>query len=209
MLNAADHSYLGLITKLPRRSVTTILAEENYIEKRFYREGFAELGTQVHKILDAHDKGLNFRAPELYSRYIPPYVKMLRHTGIKIVDSEVEIEEPLLGYAGTLDKLALHPIDGYGVMDVKVSSMGYVAWTEYQTEFYRMGLRWHPKYKGLDIRWKAGIIMEPECSMPKLIMHNRIPGITKICTALAIVNADKHIHGVHLPKLDKENGWYE
>lgn len=46
MLNPADHTYTGLITGLPRRSVTTILAEEGYIEKRFYREGFQDIGTQ-------------------------------------------------------------------------------------------------------------------------------------------------------------------
>lgn len=209
MLNVADHSYLGLISGKPRRSVTTMLAEEGYIAKQFYREGRQELGTQGHKMLDLYDKGERFTAPEVLARYIKPYQAMLDHTGIQIVDSEVEIENIMLEYSGTLDKLCLHPSKGHGIMDVKFSSCGYVAWHEYQSELYRQGLLWHPKYKGLDIRWKAGIIMKPDCEIPTLIMHDRIPGISKICQAIAIVNKDKHERKIHLPKLTQEEGWLE
>jgi hypothetical protein len=208
MLNTADHSYQGLITGLHRRSVTTILAQEGYIAKQFYREGFAELGTQCHKLLDAFDKGLKFKAPDIYLRYLEPYKAMLDTTGIKIIDSEVEIEEPMLGYAGTLDKLVSHPRMGCGIMDVKFSSCGYLAWHEYQTEGYRQGLRWHPKYKGMEIKWRGGIILSPDCELPKIINHDRIPEIEKIWRAICIVNADKHRHKVRMEEITAEEGWW-
>jgi hypothetical protein len=128
-------------------------------------------------------------------------------TGIQIIDSEVEVEDMILGVAGQLDKLALHPRDGYGILDVKVSSCGYMYWHELQTEGYRQGLKWHPKYKGLDIRWRGGIIMSPDCEVPNLIMHNREPNISKTWTAICITNADKHRHKIYLPKITAEEGW--
>lgn len=207
MLNPADHSYQGIITGQHRQSVTTILAQEGYICKEHYREGRQDIGTQGHRLLDAFDKGWKFTAPQIYMRYLQPYQRFLESTGMKIIDSEVEIENPLLGYSGTMDKIALHPKDGYGIVDLKFSRCYYVAWMEYQTEFYRQGLIWLPKYKGLDIRWRGGIILSPDCDIAKFIPHNRIQGIEKICQAIAITNADKHLRGVHVPKIDKENGW--
>ena len=197
------HRYQGLITGKERVSVTTMLAAEGYIQKRWYKEGFQDLGTNVHLLTHAHDKGLKFKAPEIYAKYLPPYKALLAQTGIVIVDSEVEIEEPMLGYAGTLDKLALHPTDGYGIMDIKVTSGGYQAWHEYQSALYELGLRWHEKYKGIEIKWRAGIIMTPDLEMPKWIPHNRIPGIHKICQSLAIVYNDKVKRGAELEQVDE------
>jgi hypothetical protein len=191
MLNVADHSYLGLISGKPRVSVTTMLAEMGYIQKRWYKEGKQDLGTNVHLLTHAHDKGLKFKAPEIYAKYLPPYKALLAQTGITIEDSEVEIEEPILGYAGTLDKLARSREGEYGIVDLKVTSGGYQAWHEYQSCLYELGLLWHPKYKGIQIKWRAGIIMTPDLEMPKLIPHNRIQGIHKICQSLAVVHADK------------------
>jgi hypothetical protein len=59
------HEYQGMISGQVRRSVTTVLAEENYIEKRFYREGFQDLGTNVHLLLQAVDKKLAFKATDI------------------------------------------------------------------------------------------------------------------------------------------------
>ncbi len=207
MLNLSDHTYTGLLSGQHRRSVTTILAEEGYIEKRFYRDGFSDIGIQGHKLLDAFDKGLRFTAPDIYMRYLAPYKAMLEATGIKILDSEVEVEDLLLGVSGTLDKLALHPTKGHGIMDVKFSSCGYLRWHEFQTEGYKQALRWHPKYKDLDIRWRGGIILAPDCQVPKIINHDRIPGIEKIWQAICIVNADKHRHKVKMEQITAEEGW--
>jgi len=187
------HQYLGCITGLKRESVTSILALEKLIEKSHYKDGYSDFGTQVHKMLDAYDKRLRFKAPTLYARYLPPYQRFLSHTGLQVVDSEVEVECPINGgYAGTLDKLMFHPQTGeYGIMDVKVSSMGYAAWTEYQTEAYAQGIVWHPKYKGIEIKWRGGIIMTPSCEIPKLIPHNRIKDISKKWQAIVIAHHAK------------------
>lgn len=208
MLNAADHTYTGIVSgKTGMKSVTTLLALEGLIQKRWYRDGFSELGTQVHALLDAYDKGLTVRAPDIYARYIKPYQAMLDHTGIEIIDSEVEIEDPLLGVAGMLDKLALHPRDGYGIMDVKVSSCGWLPAHEYQTEGYKSGLRWHPKYKGLDIRWRGGIILGPSCEIPNLIPHNRIKDISKKWQAICLAHHAKVEAKVEMEELTAEEGW--
>ena len=207
MLNEADHTYTGIITGVKRRSVTTILAEENYISKQFYREGFADLGTNVHRLTHAMDKGLKFKAPDIYMRYAAPYKAFFVQTGIRVVDSEVEIENPMLDYAGQLDKLCVDRNGDYGILDLKVSSCGYLSWHEFQSELYRQGLLWHPKYKSLNIKWKAGMILKPDCEIPTLIPHNRIAGIEKICSALAIVNADKHRHKIRMEEINSENGW--
>ena len=208
MLHTDTHTYTGILSGQERRSVTTILAEEGYIEKRFYKEGFADLGVNVHLLLHAFDKKLRVKAPEIYARYLPPYQRMLEHTGLQIIDSEVEVEEPILGFSGQLDKVGFLPGKGYGILDVKVSSCGYINWHEYQSEMYRQALRWHPVYKTLDIQWKAGVIMTPECLIPKLIPHNRIPNIEKICQAIAIINADKHRHKIRMEQINQEQGWW-
>lgn len=207
MLIPETHEYFGIITKQKRRSVTTILAEENYIQKQFYREGFSEHGTQVHRLLHAFDKGLRFKAPDIYMRYLPPYQACLKHLGAEVIDSEVEGEEPMLGYAGCLDKLWRVPGHGVGLVDVKISQCGYLAWHEYQTESYRKMLLWHPVYKNLKIDWRGGIILGPDCEMPRLIPHDRIPDIEKICSAIFIVNADKHRHKVRMEEVTVAEGW--
>jgi hypothetical protein len=207
MLHTDSHRYTGLITGKDRPSVTTILAIEGLIEKRFYRDGFSEHGTQVHKLLDAVDKGLKWKAPSIYARYVTPYQKMLEQTGIQIIDSEVEVEDVLLGVSGTLDKLCWHPVDGHGIMDVKVSLMGWVPWVEYQTEAYRSGLLWHPKYKGLNIKWRGGIILGPECDIPVLIPHNRIKDISKKWQSIVLGHHAKVEAKVRFEEITAENGW--
>lgn len=207
MLNTENHTYLGCITGKHRRSVTTVLAEEGYICKSHYREGRQELGTQCHKMLQAYDMGWKFSAPSIYMRYLAPYQKFLKSTEIEVLDCETEIENPLLDYSGMLDRIVFHKRDGYGIVDFKFSDCGYVSWHEYQTEFYRQGLLWHPKYKNLNIAWKAGLIFSRDCEMPKLIPHNRIQGIEKICSSIAIVNADKHRHKIRMEEITEENGW--
>lgn len=207
MLNESDHTYTGLITGLPRQSVTTILAEEGFIEKRFYREGRQELGSECHKLLHAVDKKLNFTAPDIYTRYIPPWKAFLKHTGMTVIDSEVEIENIVLGYSGTLDKICFHPTTGYGILDIKFSSCGYIGWHERQTEGYRQGLIFHPKYSGLKISWRGGVIFNPNCEMPKFIPHTRIRDIERKWQALCVTNSDKHASGVYFEELNKENGW--
>ena len=209
MLNPADHTYQGILSGQTRRSVTTILAEEGYIQKRFYRAGFSELGTQVHRLLDAYDKRLKFTAPSIYMRYLAPWQALLKHTGAEVIDSETEIEEPMLGYGGTLDKLLRLPGHGVGLLDIKISQCGYIPAHEFQTQGYVAGLRWHPKYKSLKIDWRGGIIIGPDCTMPKIINHDRIPGVDKIWQAICIVNADKHRHKIEMEKITKEDGWYE
>ena len=192
MLNVADHSYVGMLSNLPRESVTTILAKEGLIDKAHYKDGFQSLGTNVHLLLHAFDKKLRAKAPPMYARYLPPYQRFLEHTGLQVVDSETEIEHPLLGYAGTLDKLMFDPRTGeYGIMDVKVSSMGWVPYVEFQTEAYAQGIIWCPKYKGIEIKWRGGIIMTPDCEMPKLIPHNRIKDISKKWQAIVIAHHAK------------------
>lgn len=203
MLRTDTHRYIGLISGKERVSVTTMLAEMGYIQKRWYKEGKQDLGTNVHLLTHAHDKGLKFKAPEIYAKYLPPYKALLAQTGIEIVDSEVEIEEPMLGYSGTLDKLARDRAGDYGIADIKVTAGGYQTWHEYQSCLYELGLRWHPKYKDIEIKWRAGIIMTPDLEMPKWVPHNRIQGIHKICQSLAIVYNDKVKRGMELEPVDE------
>lgn len=205
MLHTDGHFYTGLTTGKRRESVTTILAEMNYIQKRWYKEGKQDLGTNVHLLLHAHDKGLKFKAPEMYAKYLPPYKSLLFHTGIEIVDSEVEIEEPVLGFSGTMDKLARDRDGEYGIVDIKVTAGGYQSWHELQTAMYELGLLWHPKYKDLKITWRGGIIMTPDLEMPKYIPHNRIQGVHNLCRAIATVHADKVRRGVEMEQNLKED----
>lgn len=208
MLIESTHQYKGILTGQLRRSVTTILAEEKYIDKRWYRDGFSDLGTNVHRLLHAYDKRMKFTAPDVYLRYLEPWKAFLKHTGAEVIDSEVEGEEPMLGYGGQLDKLIRIPGHGVGLMDIKVSSCGYLAWHEYQSQGYKRMLLWHPVYKTLKIDWRGGIIMGPDCEMPRLIPHDRIPGIDKIWEALCVVNADKHRHKIEMEKITQEEGWW-
>lgn len=203
-----EHKYKGILTSQIRRSVTTILAEEGYIQKQWYREGFANLGTQVHRLLDAYDKRLQFTAPDIYLRYLAPWKAFLAHTGAKIIASEVEGEEPMLGYAGQLDKIVRLPGHGEGILDIKVSQCGYLPWHDLQTEGYRQMIRWHPTYKHLKISWRGGIILGTDCEMPKLINHDRIPGIEKIWPAICITNADKHRHKARMEQVTEAEGWW-
>lgn len=208
MLNPTAHSYTGLITGLPRRSVTTVLAEEGWIDKRWYREGFQDLGTQVHALLHAHDKGWKFTAPNIYLRYIAPWQAFLKHLNAEVIDSEVEVEDLLLGVSGTLDRLLRVPGHGVGLLDIKISSCGYLFWHELQSEAYRQGLIFHPKYKDLRVDWRGGIIIGPDCEMPKLINHDREPNISRIWQAVAIANAAKHQRKAVLPEITSEEGWW-
>jgi hypothetical protein len=66
---------------------------------------------------------------------------------------------------------------------------------------------WHPKYKDLSIKWRGGIILGPDCKMPKLIQHDRIPDISKIWQSICVVNADKHRHKIRMEEINSENGW--
>jgi len=207
MLNPTDHTYQGILSGLRRRSVTTILAEEKYINKAHFREGFTDLGTNVHCLLHAYNKRLKFKAPDLYLRYLKPWQQFLAHLNAEVIDSEVEIEEPILGYGGQLDTLLRVPGHGVGLLDVKVSQCGYIPAHDFQTEGYRAGLLWHPVYKGLKVDWRGGIILGPDCEMPRLINHDRIQGVERIWQAICIVNADKHRHKIEMEKITAEEGW--
>lgn len=209
MLNEADHSYTGLITGAKRSSVTTVLAEEGWIDKRFYREGFQDLGTQVHKLLHAHDKRLRFTAPDIYLRYIKPWDALLTHLNAEVIDSEVEVEDLALGVSGTLDRLLRVPGHGVGLLDIKISSCGYLAWHELQTAAYECALVYHPVYGSLKIDWRGGIIIGPDCEMPRLMPHDRMQGAKKIWQATAISNAAKHRYKVAVPEITQEEGWLE
>ena len=209
MLNEASHTYTGLITGLPRSSVTTVLAQEGWIDKRFYREGFQDLGTQVHKLLHAHDKRLRFTAPDIYMRYIKPWDALLTHLGAEVIDSEVETEDIALGVSGTLDKLLRVPGHGVGLIDLKISSCGYLPWHCLQTAAYKGGLLYHPLYGSLKVDFRAGVIIGPDCEMPKLIPHDRMVGAEKIWQATAISNAAKRKYKVAVPELTADEGWLE
>lgn len=207
MLNEVDHTYTGLITGLPRRSVTTVLALEGWIEKRWYRDGFADLGTNVHRLLHAHDKGLKFTAPDIYMRYLRPWQSLLEHLNAEVIDSEIEVEDLTLGVSGQLDRLLRVPGHGVGLIDLKISSCGYIPWHEIQTAGYKSGLLYHPVYGSLKIDFRAGVIIGPDCEMPKLIIHDRMQGAEKIWQATAISNAAKHRYKVTVPELTQEEGW--
>lgn len=209
MLNPADHTYQGCITKKYRESVTSILASMGYIDRSHYRDGYSDLGTNVHKLIDAYVKGWKFTAPTIYTRYLEPVKMFLEHTKAKIIGSEIEGEEPLQGYAGQLDWLVDMPGHGIGIMDIKVSQMGYAVWCEYQTEAYRQMLLWHKDYKDLKVEWRGGIMLGPDCLMPKLIPHNRIQGIDRIWQSIVTVYHDKKRHKIAMEKITKEEGWYE
>jgi hypothetical protein len=207
MLNTSDHTYTGMITGLPRRSVTTILAEENFIDKRWFREGFADIGTQGHKLLDAYDKRWKFTAPDIYLRYLEAYKAFLAHTKAKVIVSELEVEDLALGVSGTLDKLIDMPGHGVGIMDVKFSQCGYLAAHELQTQGYKSGLVFHPKYGKLKIKWRGGIILGHDCELPRLIQHDRIPGVEQVWQAICISNAAKHRYKINIPQITKQEGW--
>ena len=209
MLNEKVHSYLGLITGQKRSSVTTVLAQENWIEKRWYRDGFADLGTNVHKLLHAHDKRLRFTAPDIYMRYIKPWDALLAHLNAEVIDSEVEVEDLALGVSGQLDRLLRVPGHGVGLIDLKISSCGYLPWHGLQTAAYKGGLLYHPLYGSLKVDFRAGVIIGPDCEMPKLIPHDRMVGAEKIWQATAISNAAKRKYKVAVPELTADEGWLE
>ena len=207
MLNPADHTYQGIITSKTCRSVTTILAEAGWIEKKWFRDGRAELGTQCHRMIDAYNKRLKFTAPAIYLRYLDPYKSFLKHTNAEVIGSEIEIEDISLGVSGTMDILLRLPGSGVGVLDVKFSQCGYLPSHDLQTAAYARGLLFHPKYKNLKIDWRGGIIFSPDCVMPRLINHDRMPDADRVWQATAVFIAAKHRHKIAMEKIDKENGW--
>jgi hypothetical protein len=193
MLLPDKHEYIGCLTGERRRSVTTILEEEGLITgKHFYYGNAAEIGTEVHRMIDAYNKGWILRhIPDLYKPYLALWQGFVAHLGAQVIASEVEVENPRLGYSGTLDTL-LEVKGQVWLVDLKNTSGGYQPWHEYQTEAYRQALAHHPDYKNLVIFKRMGLILRRDAGLPVYIPHNRIGDIGKKWISLCVGNAAKH-----------------
>jgi len=204
MLLPDKHEYIGCLTGERRRSVTTILEEEGLITgKQFYRGNAAEISTEVHRMIDAYNKGWILRhIPDLYKPYLSLWQRFVAHSGARVIASEVEVENSRLGYSGTLDTL-LEVNGQVWLMDLKNISGGYAPWHEYQTEAYRQALAFHPVYKNLVIAKRLGLILRRDADLPIYIPHNRIGDIAKKWTAISISNTAKREAGA-IAKIEYE-----
>lgn len=83
---------------------------------------YAERGTAVHKAVEFVDKGTldDAKLDPIVRPYVAAYRRFLRESGYVPLHWEVPLHHPVLGYAGTIDKVGR--LNGRpGVLDIKTS----------------------------------------------------------------------------------------
>lgn len=100
------HKYLLDGIELP--SVTTLLAEAGYVDKRWFKDSDADKGKRRHKATEYMDQGVLdwTTVSEADMPYLQAWIKAKEELEIEVDDVEVQTYHPLLRYAGTIDRLA-------------------------------------------------------------------------------------------------------
>lgn len=101
------HKYFLDGTELP--SVTTLLSDAGYIDKRWFKENDAIKGKRRHKATELMDQGILdwTTVAEADMPYLEAWIKAKEELGIEIEECERFVYHPLLRYAGTIDRLAM------------------------------------------------------------------------------------------------------
>jgi len=132
-----DHTYR--LNGNPVDSVTTILKEEGYIDDTWFRPEATERGTHIHQATELIDAGTldltDFEGEEIFP-YLTAWVQFKKESGYKVLESELFVGSPLMGYAGTTDRLMETPAEERMIVDLK--SGAHELWHGLQLVAYRM-----------------------------------------------------------------------
>lgn len=103
----ATHTYYrdGVVTP----SVTQVLTETGYINKRFYNQAACDRGTAIHKATEKMDLfgDTPDHFPAELQRHLTGWQNFLADTGAEVMAIEKLVDFPALDYAGTLDRIIL------------------------------------------------------------------------------------------------------
>lgn len=100
------HEYFLDGRKLP--SVTTLLKECGIIKTAFYTKKGSDNGSRRHLLTELYDKDIldySSIAEEDFP-FLEAWIKAKAELGIEVKNIEMRVYHPLLGYAGTADRLA-------------------------------------------------------------------------------------------------------
>jgi hypothetical protein len=114
--------------------VTAALKAAGLIDDRYFSEQATERGTAVHLALEALDKGHAPLVAAAHEGYIAAYRRFLTECAVgPIAMNEAVLGDPVLGYAGTVDRVrTIGP--HLSVVDIKTGAP--VAWHRIQLSAY-------------------------------------------------------------------------
>ena len=119
----ARHTYSDDKGILP--SVTQIIEAVGLRSTAFYKEGAADRGKAIHRILHEIDLGKSpdWREAEQYIGYIEAWTtlkgQLKEAQGYEVFTSECIGSHPQKRYAGTVDKVFRYGLDKYCIFDIK------------------------------------------------------------------------------------------
>lgn len=154
--NEATHTYTLDGRRLP--SVTEVLEPYtglDFVDRETLRAA-AQLGTDVHAAIHLDSTGRLAYCPPHVEPYLDAWRRFLAESGAVVIESEVHVYEPVLGYAGTLDNI-LHWNDTEVLTDIKSGSV-VPKTVGPQTAGYALALKYH----GRSIRTRRCIHLRPD-----------------------------------------------
>lgn len=183
MLDTKTHIYYDAAGRA-YDSVTTILEEQGFI-KKFYKDDVARfIGEQCHLLTHAHDAGRKIvSAPAEYLARLEQYKKFKKDTGFEVEFSEVELINPVLKYAGTVDRFGRMNGERW-VIDLKFSSTSAQIWHEYQTAGYAVAAACQTKTYEYAGAKRGGLIIRPDRYL--FVPHTKIENATTKWTAICV-----------------------
>lgn len=157
--NDSTHQYFLDGTELT--SVTTLLAECGIVNNKFYTKEGADNGRRRHKVTELFDKG-ELKWEDVLEEdlpYLEAWIQFKEDYEVKIQYIEQQMYHPLLGYAGTIDRLA--EIKGQPVViDIKTGAKA--KWHELQLILYGMMIEPRPNLMVVYLK-KNGKYKEERC----------------------------------------------
>lgn len=128
-----DHKYFLDGSELP--SVTTLLTDAGYIDKRWFQDSDASKGKRRHKATEYMDQGVldwgTVAEPDL--PYLTAWAKAKEEIGIAIDQCEVQTYHDVFRYAGIIDRLAKVKGQPY-IIDIKTGVE--IRWHQLQLILY-------------------------------------------------------------------------
>ena len=184
-----NHEYI--VNGQKYKSVTSILKEEGLLYMPHWIDSsFARMGTLCHAVTQARDMGKRIvSAPAEVLRRCDIVDKWKESVGFTPAEVEREVVNPVLGYAGTLDRLGW--IDGEAwLIDYKfTNATAHATWHEYQTALYKLALPFSPELSPFVNARRGGLLVSQNDY--RFAEHNRIAGCEAKAAAILVARAAK------------------
>lgn len=161
------HKYLLDGVEIP--SVTGILADNGFVNTRWYTEESRLRGTRAHLCCEFLDQGeyVESEAKRFeVDGYVESYRKFKEHNKIEILEIERPIYHPLYRYGGRPDRLAMWKKRPF-ILDLKTGKAEF--WHKYQSGGYEQIHLNEGKYPRI---WRAGIHLNADGSMATMEPHD-------------------------------------